>query len=219
MRPPTQSEQGIDASTRSWVLWSTSPSETSLIHQAVDRIFTGFSFYPEVEWKRYGYFPPEGHEVLGAWRHPEGIAFVFLMDNPGMVSPNREAQLFLSFAGEKAEMVRFISQVRRLKRGLARKSGRREDEKRLRARLQRARTSRSLKSLMTLMAPTTAAINGLALYLHKIAMPSVGDRWLLETYGLVLPLVYLAALLLLLAFTVLCVAYICKYGFLLLRRL
>lgn len=157
--------------------------------------------------------------MLGAWRHPEGLAFVFLVGNSGMTAPNGVAQLFLSFAGVKCELTRFLPQVKRLKRELARRRDRKEAEKQLGTRLQRAQTSRSLKRLMALMAPSTAVVNALAIYLRRLPAPSIGNQWLLGAYRIMLPLLYLAALMLLLVFTVLCIAYICKYGFLLVRRL
>jgi len=203
-----------------WVLWSSSASEEIVaIHQEVDRIFSGFSFYPEIEWRRYRFRPPEGHKVLGAWRQPDGVAFVFLMNNPGMAAPSGTAPLILSYDGRRTDLVPLLPQVRRLKRELARKNGRRTSDKRLDVRLEKAATSRSLRRLLALMAPITAVINGLALYLHKLPPPTIESAWLSSTYKVLLPLVYISALGLLFIFTVVCMLYTCKYGLLLLRRL
>lgn len=208
-----------DTSVISWVLWSSSPSETRDIHGAVDKIFSGFSFYPEIEWRKFGYPPPDGCKVLGAWRHPNSLAFVFFMDNPGMKSPTGSVQHILSFDGQKAILSPLLPQIQKLKDELFRKNGRRRNEVQLAARLDRANTARSLRGLLALMAPITAAINGLALYLHKLPSPVIEARWLANIYGVLLPLVFISALGLLFAFTIICTLYICKYGFLLLRRL
>jgi hypothetical protein len=69
------------------------------------------------------------------------------------------------------------------------------------------------------MAPITAVINGLALYLRKLPPPTIESAWLSSTYKALLPLVYISALGLLFIFSIVCMLYICKYGFLLLRRL
>jgi len=210
----------VEVCNMSWVLWSSSASdEVAAIHQEVDRIFSGFSFYPEVEWRHYRFGPPEGHKVLGAWRHPDGVAFVFLMNNPGMESPSGTAPLILSYDGRRADLVPLLPRVRRLKKELARKNGRRASDRRLSVRLEKAATSKSLRRLMALMAPITAVINGLALYLHKLPPPTIESAWLSSTYKCLLPLVYISALGLLFIFTVVCMLYICKYGILLLRRL
>ena len=201
-------------------MWSASTAEeTTAVRQEVDRIFSGFTFYPEVEWRNFRFRPPEGHRVLGAWRHPDALAFVFLMDNPGMVTPSGISSLVLSYDGRESELVPLLPQVKRLKRELTRKSGRRSIENQLNIRLQKAATSNSLKRLMALMAPITAVINGLALYLHKLSPPAIESKWISSVYQVLLPLVYVAALLLLLVFTAICILYTCKYGLLLLRKL
>jgi hypothetical protein len=88
-----------------------------------------------------------------------------------MVAPSGTAQLVLSYAGKKCELTPFLPRVKRLKVELARKNGRKQGDKQLQVRLERASTSKSLKNLMALMGPITAAINGLALYLHKLGSP------------------------------------------------
>jgi hypothetical protein len=198
---------------------SSSAAETASIHKATEHIFSGFSFYPEVDWKRYGYYPPDGHKVLGAWRHPDVYAFVFLVDNPGMKLPSGLEQLILFYSGRKTDLIPFSPRIERLRRDLARKNGRRESDQQLQSRLDKTDKAGTLKKLIALMGPITAAINGLALYLHKLAPPRIDIAWLSEIYDILLPLVYISSLMLLFVFTLICVAYVCKYGFLLLRRM
>jgi hypothetical protein len=213
------SAQGVD--TLSWMLLTSSPSETASIQAALDKIFSEFSFYPEVEWIRFGYPPADGCEVLSAWRHPgpDAVGFIFLTDNPGMRSQRGASQLLLRFSGKTAILKPYVPQILKLKDDLTRKNGRKQNETQLNARLDRANSARLMKGLMALMAPITAVINGLALYLHKVPPPDIQIGWLLRAYQVLLPLVFVSALALLLMFTVICALYVCKYGFLLLRRL
>jgi hypothetical protein len=209
--------QGVD--TTSWMLLTSSPSETTAIQASLDKIFSEFSFYPEVEWLRFGYPPADGCEVLSAWRHPDAAGFVFLTDNPGMKSQRGVNQLLLRFSGKTTVLKPYVPLILKLKEDLTRKNGRKQSESQLDARIDRANTARSMKGLLALMAPITAVINGLALYLHKLPAPEIHIPWLSRAYQILLPLVFVAALGLLFMFTVICGLYICKYGLLLLRRL
>jgi hypothetical protein len=209
-----------DACSMSWVLWgSSAPDDLAAIHHEVDQIFSNFSFYPEADWPHYRFKPPEGPRIVGAWRHPEGIAYVFLMNNPGMTTASGIKQLVLSYDGERSTLAPLLPQIKKLKRELARKHGQKNSEQRLILRLGKADTSASLKRLMALMAPITAIINALALYLHKLPRPTIETPWLASLYQFLLSSVFISALALLFAFTLICLLYTCKYGFLLLRRL
>jgi len=232
MGSPTEGAVGSDAPiaakfesdeicTVSWILWSSPLQDDSAsIHEEVDKIFShAFSFYPEQEWKASGYPPPQGRNILGAWRDPQYRGFVFLMDNPGMTAPAGTSSLLLTYAGARVHLTPFLPCIENLKKELLRKNGRRKNNLRLRARLKQADTSKSLRQLMALMGPITAVINGLALYLHRLTPPVIEVAWLARMYNALMPSVYIAALLLLLVFTVLCILYICKYGTLLLRKL
>lgn len=136
-----------------------------------------------------------------------------------METPSGTSALVLSFDGRDSELSPLLPQVTRLKRELARKHGRRSADKLLNVRLEKAAASRSLKRLMALMAPITAVINVLALYLHKLSPPTIETAWISNIYLVLLPLVYIAAILLLLVFTLICILYTGKYGLLLLRKL
>ena len=204
----------------SWMLWgSSAPDEIAAVYHQVNQIFSSFSYYPEQEWPQHRFRPPDGHKVFGGWRDTETVAFVFLLNNPGASAPAGTAPLMLSYDGQRSTLTPFMPQIRKLKKDLARKNGRKTTDKQLQMRLEKAHTSKSLVRLMALMAPITAIINALALYLRKVAPPAIDAAWLSETYQIVLPLVYISALALLLIFTIICILYVCKYGLLLLRRL
>jgi hypothetical protein len=206
--------------TVSWILWcSSSPDDQASVHEEVDKIFSrGFSFYPELEW-RTRYPPPQGHEILGAWRDELNRAFAFLLDNPGMRPPPGTVPLLLHCAGAKVVLDNFLPDIKVLKDDLTEKNGRQKLGKRLQGRLKQADTSKSLRRLMGLMGPITAIINGLALYLRKLPAPTIEVAWFSRLYNLLLASVYSGALLLLLLFIGLCVVYVGKLGYLLIQKL
>ena len=69
------------------------------------------------------------------------------------------------------------------------------------------------------MGSITAIINALALYLRKLPAPSIQIAWLANLYDMLLPTVYISALLLLLLFAVIFFLFTTKYAMLLIRKL
>jgi hypothetical protein len=226
--PPINSEAGSkgklhggDVCTVSWILWTSASQEDSAsIHEDVDRIFSnGFSFYPEKEWRAMGFPPPEGYEVLGAWRDPSFRGFAYLLDNPGMKAPPGTISHLLTYDGTRAQLASFIPQIDHLKKTLSLSNARKKDDKRLRTRLRQADTSASFRKLMILMGSITGIINALALYLRKLPPPSIQIRWLAEFYDVLLLSVYISALSLLLLFAIFFLLFTTKYAILLIRKL
>lgn len=215
----SQADPAKDLCSLSWRLWSSSPAETTSVHGSVDQIFEGYSFYPELEWKNFGCFPPDGHKVLGAWRHPDIYAFVFLLDNPGMASPTGMQQLVLTYSGEKAQLTPLRRKIEKLSRELVLRNRQRINILQIQARLEKNDKSGALKRLLALMGPITLAINGFAAFLHKLAPPSIQVEWLSKTYQLLLVTLYASSLVLLILFCWISFAYLAKYGFMLLRRM
>jgi hypothetical protein len=210
-----------DVCTVSWILWtSTSQEESAAIHEDVDRIFSnGFSFYPEKEWRATGFPPPQGHNVLGAWRDPSFRGFVYLLDNPGMKAPPGTIPHLLTYDGARPQVDRFIPQIDHLKKRLSLNNARKKNDKRLRTRLKEADISASFRKLILLMGSVTAIINALALYLRKLPTPSIQIPWLASFYNVLVPAVYISALLLLLLFAIIIFLFSTKYAMLLIRRL
>lgn len=211
----------VDTCAVSWILWTTASHEDSAsVHEEVDRIFSnGFSFYPEKEWKATGFPPPEGYNVLGAWRDPSFRGFAYLLDNPGMKVPPGTISHLLTYDGTRAQLASFNLQIDRLKKTLSLDNARKKNDKRLRTRLRQADTSVSFRKLLVLMGSITGIINALALYLRKLPPPSIQIRWLAEVYNVLLPSVYISALLLLLLFAIIFLIFTTKYASLLIRKL
>jgi hypothetical protein len=206
--------------TFSWILWcSSSPDDQASVYHEVNRIFSKqFSFYPELEWKTR-YPPPQGHEIRGAWRDNLNRAFAFLLDNPGMKPPPGTVPLLLHCAGAKNVLQGFLPQIDQLKDELKEKSGRQTVDKQLQGRLKQADTSKSLRRLIALTGLITGVINALALYLRRLQAPTVDLPWFSRIYNLLLAAVYIGAIVLLLLFILLCLFYMGKMGYLLIKKL
>jgi hypothetical protein len=204
--------------TKSWILLcSTSADDQASVHERVDRIFSnGFSFYPELEWKTR-YPPPQGHEILGAWRDEQNRAFAFLLDNPGMKPPPATVPLLLHCAGTKTVLDVFLPGVETLKNELKEKSERQQSSKKIRGSLKQADASKLLRHLMGLIGPITGITNAFAVYLRKLPTPSIDVFWFARVYNFLLATVYCGSLFLLLVFVGLCVLYTIRMGYLLLR--
>lgn len=205
--------------TASWLILSRSDAETTRIQQAVDKSLKGYLFYPYADWPRYGYRAPDGHEVLGAWRHPKTLAFVFLLNNPQM-SPLRSVSQILVYAADvRVEIEKFEEPISRIKEDVAAASRQKETETALQKRLASADILRSPKRLMVMLGTFTVIVNAFSLYLRKLPPPPVINQEMTGTYTTILILIHMSALLLLLASILICLAYVLKYGYLILRRL
>lgn len=209
-----------EACAMSWMLWAPpDQDQIATIAHEVDRIFASFSYYREQDYARYMFRPPDdGSAVVGAWRDPETVAFVFLTTNPRSKNRQGGGSLILSYDGERYTLVPYLPQIKKLKRELASKNKQMAIDKNRQTRLERVQTSRLLVRLVALMGPVTMVINALALYLRKIEPPTIRNVWLSALYLDLLPMVYIMALVLLLVFTVICILYIFKYGLLLVTR-
>lgn len=205
--------------TASWVVLSRSDSETTRIQQALDGCLRGYLFYPQVDWARYGYRPPDGHEVLGAWRQPDTLAFVFLLNNPQMLTLRSVSQFLVYAAGIQTEIERFEEPIARIKKDIATASRQKDSEAALQKRLASADVLRSPKRLMAMLGAFTVVVNAFAYYLTKLPPPPVINQQMTGTYLAIVALIHMSALLLLLVSIVICLAYMLKYGYLILRRL
>lgn len=203
---------------RSWVIYGSSKREISKIQRGVDSILSGYSFYPEVDWGQYGYRPPDGHQIMGAWRHPETKAFAFLLDNPNIRAVEPSIQLLLQIAGENVEISQLEPKIEALKTELHIEEQKDRVDTYLGERLDRIRKSKSLAPLTGVLCLFTAIINAFSLYLRKLPPPELGWQEFIEIYRVFLGVIHLGALLLLLLVIAIVAGFLIKYGMLLIRR-
>jgi hypothetical protein len=183
----------------------------------MDNLFGAYSFYPEVDWIQYGYRPPEGHQVLGAWRHPKSKLFAFLLDNPRMITIEPAIQLLIYVAGETAVISTLEPKLTALKSGFALEDKRLKADTIVEERLGRVNESKHFAVLTGVMTILAAIINGFSLYLRQLPPPQLGNSWLANIYSGFLITVHFTSLFLLLLVAVIVAAFLIKYGMLLIR--
>jgi hypothetical protein len=214
-----QKEQELQGqeNTRHWVIYG-GQGETPRIQKAVDTIFSEYSFYPEIDWKKYGYLPPEDRQVMGAWRHPQTKAFAFLLDNPKIKSLGKIPQFLISAAGEIAELSKIDTKISALKQNLSIEERKEKQIIRDKERLGEI-SKKPFGVLFWVIGIFTAVINGFSLYLRKIPLPEFRSDYLSVIYIHIFALVHYLALILLLAVIIICLSLLIKYGVLYVRRL
>lgn len=203
----------------SWIFYGSEKGDVLNIQNKVDEIFCDYSFYPEIEWGKYGYRAPEGHKVLGAWRHSETRAFAFLLDNPGMVSIKPNIQLLLYITGDENEIAKVKQKCDLLKNRFS--DSRKKDEitSDTTTRLGEVRKSKSLGVIMVVLGLFTAFINAFSLYLRKIPAPQILSEKQYVIYNYLVVSVHICALALLLIMIWFLVVFLIKYSRLVLKQL
>lgn len=209
----------INADSSCWQLLAWTGEEAKKIHREIDRVFSGYLFYPEVDWKNFGYFPPDGYQVLGAWRHPSILMFGFLLDNPFMQKSGSDLQFLIYIVGEEQEIASIEKKILNLKKGLIKDAFRTAQTLGAAARLDQMTTNRSTAVFTAILAFVTALTNAFSLYLRTLPAPELPSQFLKGLYIWFLSLVYFISLGLLILVSVICGIFIIKYAFLLLRRL
>ena len=202
-----------------WQILASNEDETKRIQSYADTLFRGYSFYPEVDWKRYGFFPPDGHQVLGAWRHPDTIAFAFLVDNPLMQERGRYRQFLIYAVGDQQEISSLDRQILSLKKGLKREAYKEAQMVGAASRLDQMSPNRSIGVFTAVLTFVTALVNAYSYYLRTIEPPKLNSQVLEFTYSALLSLVHFLSLGLLIMVTVICGLFLLKYAFILIKRL
>jgi len=202
----------------SWIFYGSEKGDVIKIQKEVDHIFSDYSFYPEIEWGKYGYRAPEGHQVLGAWRHPQTRAFAFLLDNPSMVTIKPSTQTLLYITGDETEISKLRQKCDLLKSRFADIRKKDETISGIATRLDRIQKSKPLGVIMTVLALFTAFVNGFSLYLRKLPAPNMRSEELSIIYGYFVVSVHIGSLALLLIIICFLAIFLFKYGRLVLKR-
>jgi len=202
---------------RSWVIYSSSGDLTS-IQRDVDLIFSGYSFYPEFDWRIYNYPPPEGYKVMGAWRHPEKRVFAFLLDNPKIVTIKPTIQLVLFAIGHSMEISNLEAQISSLKNRLASADIKVRENLRIGDRL-KAVNRKPLYIITAVLGIFVAVINAYSFYRWKIGPFEFGNQELSIIYKYLWAPLHFIALILFTFAGLICAVFLIKFGYLLIKRL
>lgn len=208
-----------ELNTACWAMWPRESEREVPVEVTIDQAFEGYLFYPEPEWARFGYRPPENFPLIGAWRDARGKVFIFLLDRTRKRPSDSPRQLLLYVSGDKREIDSIEMRITSLKTLLA-KAERKELRGRDAAfRLEGEKKAQSVERLMKLIALFTVIVNGFSLYLRKLPPPTFPIVSFAYFYQLLLSAIHFTALLLLLLTIIICLFYAFRYGLLLLRRM
>jgi hypothetical protein len=215
LRVPLDSEKHAVTISASWAIWQ-SPDQAAALAGMLDQVLIGWCFYPEAEWGKYGYRPPEGAFLTAAWRMIDGSAFGFLVDAP--TKGQGPASIFHCTAKESVLAV-IEAKINGVKGNLFRAESRKLRDARNRRRLDGADKSKSINKLLKLVGLFALVVNALSLYLRKIPPPDIKFGAIAAVFNVLLATVHITALALLLLLIIICIVYAVRYGILLIGRL
>lgn len=186
--------------------------------RSIDSALSQYMSYPEVEWSAFGYRPPEGGILLGAWRDKDGTVFVFLLEIAGAKSAQEGCTYLLYASGHREAIENIADVISALKNILARSERKELQYRSAESRILRERSSPAFTRWIYFMALFTAIVNAFSLYLRTLPPPDALVPIVRQLYLLLVALVHFAALILLLVIILVGVGYLIRYGLLMLRR-
>jgi len=211
-------EPASDKMRHSWILYFNQKKETITIYREIDKLFVDYSFYPEADWPHYGYIPPENYPVIGAWRHPDKDAVVFLLEKP-LFKQKQKLQFIIYVIADSSEVAKLNKRIEDLKAVFDLEEKKIIDSSHLGERLDRVSKQKSFVVITGVLSIFTLVINGFSLYLRKLPPPELGSHELIFIYKTLLVSIHFSALLLLLIVVIVIAIFLTKYGILLIKRL
>ncbi len=205
-------------STASWALWPKPGEGSAEVRRHLDRLLCGFLFYPEIEWRAFGYRPPDTRPLLSAWRDAKGQVFAFLLGGPAAHLDQPQQELLLYVAGTDQGVRRVEETVAALKAEVTRADKRELAVRSASRRLDAQESARSLSRLLQLVGIFTVVTNAFSLYLRRLPTPSMPNPTLVRTYEFLVSAIHISALGLLLLVILISIGFVLRYGALLLKR-
>jgi hypothetical protein len=203
----------------SWVLFGLKESDILTIQKEVDTIFSSYSFYPEIEWDVCMVFPPENHQVMGAWRNKKANTFAFLLDNPAIYKDKRNRPLLVYLLGEERELTILEPQFVALKEFISVEQNVREGDIQISKRLTRLQKSKYLAITYSIIGVWTASINAFAYYLRTVSLPSTWNSLIVGIWNVFSAIFHLSAILLIVIMVLFLIIFTLKYIFLLVKKI
>jgi hypothetical protein len=195
-----------------WSLWYMPQKSPHQLQNDIEKVFSGYRFYPEAEWAAYGRRPPEDLPLLGAWRHASLSAFAFLLDagGPGRGLKSRQAYIYL--IAHTDEVARCEKGIRSLKDEIARLERRALRGEAAAKQLTSSDYKHPIRNAVATGSIFTVLVNLLWLYLARFTPDNSFARAMVS-------IVEGAALLTLALFSAVCFGVVLVSGLVLLRRM
>lgn len=186
--------------------------------RAIDSALSGYVFYPEAEWSRFGYRPPENEPLLGAWRDPDGSVFAFLLAPDSKKNSQNNGRLLLYVSGAKQAVNELGAKVAALKTVLAKSEGKEIRVLHAEHRMKQENKSPAVGRLLKLIGIVTVLVNAFSLYLRKLPPPEFPTPSLQMAYSVMIVILHFSSLILLFLVTLIAILYVLRYGILMMRR-
>lgn len=172
--------------------WLGTTDEVSSLKQAVESVVRDFSYYPEMEWDRYGFRPPEGRPFYGAWRNVDRTAFVYLV---GENDATQEIKMLLIVTAQGEErltnLVARFQAVTESFRKAERQAVQRVKQDRFAAKFTQNYADKRVIGIYSL---ATAALAGASRALRTMPSPATQFERLNEIYDVMVMTVHLVSL-------------------------
>lgn len=211
-------DQQFDPYTVSLALWGNPSTYNMPFPRIIDLALSGYVFYPEPEWSKYGYRPPENHPLLGAWRDESGSVFSFLLKPLPVNAELLGEQFLLYVSGDRGAVDEFCNKVTELKSKLAKLERKELQIQRVESKISEEQKSSAIPRLIKMISIFTVLINAFSLYLRKLPTPNMPFKTMTIFFQFLVGAVHIASLMLLLIITLIGIAYVVRYGILILRR-
>lgn len=207
-----------DFLTESYAVWAKSGQEEPPFSRQLDSVLADFLYYPEEEWGTFNYRPPENADLLGAWRNRQGNVFVFLLTASSTVKNPQIPDYRILVAGS-CDFVRKIGQlVTSQKESLARLEKRELAERKAGTHFNQEIKNKSIERFSAIVVIFTVLVNAFSQYLRNLPPPKIKSEFFNTTYLYLIATIHIGALFLLLLIIVLAVAYLLRFGTLMVQR-
>jgi len=204
--------------TACFALWFNSKGDNLFVEKQIDKALSGYYFYPEPEWKKYGIAPPEKFPLVGSWRNLQGTVFAFLLEGETKKHQGYSRHVMLYVVGNSDEIQIIENKITELKTDIAHIEKKESRSNIADQKIQKEHKSKSITRLTSLIGVFTVIVNAFSLYLRKLPTPEGMAPMVVGLYNGLIMTVHFLALTLLIIMIVICILYILKYGFLLLKR-
>jgi len=214
---PLLSNSAPYKTTASWMLWESKTLSVPLLKK-LDHLFSDYTFYPEIEWSKFGCYPPEMFNTQGAWKNKEETVFIFLLSNIDPKPRNSTKNLWLYSEGSLTDLDAIHKKISRVKSEIAKIETRDFKTNNARNSLATEDHTNSATKLLKLAGFFTAIVNALSIYLQHLPAPLLPTQKLTMVYQSLLAVIHILSLSLLIILILLFIGYVVRYGLLVLRK-
>jgi hypothetical protein len=204
--------------TENHAIWAPVGPESFPLERQLDKLLSTQDcvYYPEEEWITHNMRPPDNYPLVAAWRDVVARVFIFLLEKSS--SRKSGSSQYLVLVAGVAERVKQVGRTITSIKGNLDKEQRSELEgQRVERRLDTETRRKPAVKFSVAIGIFTAVVNALSLYLKRVDPPHFVNEELQTTYLSIVAAVHIASVLLLLLIVLLAIAYVVKFGIMMMR--